>query len=59
MANGCTNISPYINVAISPDETPTVLALGETTFCEGGSVNINLKLCKFICMEQWRNNTIN
>ena len=39
-ANGCTNISPYINVALSPDETPTVLTVGETTFCQGGSVTL-------------------
>ncbi len=38
--NGCTNISPYINVAINPDETPTVLTLGETTFCQGGSLTL-------------------
>lgn len=38
--NGCTNISPYVAVQISPDETPTVLTTGETTFCEGGSVTL-------------------
>jgi hypothetical protein len=38
--NGCTNISPYVAVEISPDETPTVLSTGETTFCEGGSVTL-------------------
>jgi hypothetical protein len=27
-------------VEISPDETPTVLAVGETTFCQGGSVTL-------------------
>jgi hypothetical protein len=38
--NGCTNISPTINVTFSPDETPTVLAVGETTFCQGSSVTL-------------------
>ena len=38
--NGCSNISPYVAVAISPDETPSVLTVGETTFCAGGSVTL-------------------
>jgi hypothetical protein len=38
--NGCSNISPYVAVQISPDETPTVLTVGETTFCAGGSVTL-------------------
>lgn len=38
--NGCTNISPYVTLQISPDETPTILTVGETTFCDGGSVTL-------------------
>lgn len=38
--NGCTNISPYLMVEISPDETPVVLTSNETTFCQGGSVTL-------------------
>jgi len=38
--NGCNNISPYINVEVNPDETPIVLTVGETTFCDGGSVTL-------------------
>ena len=38
--NGCTNISPILNVAVNPDETPLILSVGETTFCQGGSVTL-------------------
>jgi hypothetical protein len=38
--NGCTNISPYLFVEVNPDETPLVLATGETTFCAGGAVTL-------------------
>ncbi len=33
-------IFPYLMVEVSPDETPSVLTVGETTFCQGGSVTL-------------------
>ena len=39
-ANGCTGISPTIEVVMNPDETPTVSATGDLVFCEGGSVTL-------------------
>jgi hypothetical protein len=38
--NGCSNISPSVNVQLNPDETPTVTASGQVTFCEGGTVTL-------------------
>jgi len=37
----CNNISPLIDVEVSPDETPSVSAAGELTFCAGGSVTLD------------------
>jgi hypothetical protein len=37
----CNNISPLIDVEVSPDETPSVSAAGELVFCEGGSVTLD------------------
>ncbi len=37
-AVGCYDISQVVTVTYNPDETPTTMALGSTTFCEGGSV---------------------
>lgn len=36
----CSATTPSINITFNPDETPTVTALGNTTFCDGGSVDI-------------------
>lgn len=35
---GCSSVSPIINVQVTPDQTPAIVAAGETKFCEGGSV---------------------
>lgn len=35
---GCSSISPIITVEVTPDETPTISALSDTVFCDGGSV---------------------
>lgn len=40
-ANGCQNISPNVFVEENPDETPILSVVGETEFCEGGSVSIS------------------
>jgi hypothetical protein len=37
----CASVSKTITVALSPDETPSIAASGETTFCNGGSVVIS------------------
>lgn len=37
----CSSISKTITVSLSPDETPSIAAIGETTFCNGGSVVIS------------------
>lgn len=34
----CTAISRTLNIELSPDETPAITAVGETTFCNGGEV---------------------
>ncbi len=39
--NGCTNTSPSVMVQVSPDETPSVTAAGQLTFCEGGTVTLS------------------
>ncbi len=36
--NACNSVSKTITVTLSPDETPAISAVGETTFCNGGSV---------------------
>ncbi|MBK7149953.1 MAG: VCBS repeat-containing protein [Bacteroidetes bacterium] len=36
--SGCSSISKMVQVMSQPDETPTVTASGNTTFCEGGNV---------------------
>lgn len=42
VSNGaCDNISPLIDVEVSPDETPSVSAAGELMFCQGGSVTLD------------------
>ena len=38
--DGCFSHSNFVKVVIEPDETPTLAAMGETVFCEGGSVVI-------------------
>lgn len=38
--NGCSNISPNIDLQQNPDETPTVSTAGDLTFCHGGSVDL-------------------
>lgn len=37
-AGNCTSVSPIIRVEVSPDETPTISAAGDLSFCHGGSV---------------------
>jgi len=37
-ANGCFDLSQVLSLEVDPDETPTIEALGSTSFCEGGSV---------------------
>jgi len=39
-ANGCSSISPSITLSINPVETPTIQAVGETTFCQGNSITL-------------------
>jgi hypothetical protein len=39
--NPCSVISRTITIIESPDETPTIEALGQTEFCSGGSVEIS------------------
>ncbi|MFM2285582.1 MAG: hypothetical protein RLZZ543_1079 [Bacteroidota bacterium] len=39
-SNACASVSRTISVSLSPDETPSIAAIGETTFCNGGSVTI-------------------
>lgn len=39
-ANGCSSISPSITLSINPVETPTIQAVGETTFCPGNSITL-------------------
>jgi hypothetical protein len=39
--NLCSVVSRTITIIESPDETPTIEALGQTEFCNGGSVEIS------------------
>jgi hypothetical protein len=39
-ANGCSSISPTITLAVDPIEIPTILAVGENTFCQGNSISL-------------------
>jgi hypothetical protein len=39
--NNCVTTSRTLNIEVSPDETPSIEALGETTFCNGGSVQLS------------------
>ena len=39
-SGNCSSVSPIVTVEVSPDETPTVTALGDLTFCAGGSVTL-------------------
>lgn len=36
--NGCFDQSQIVSITVDPDETPSIMALGPTDFCEGGSV---------------------
>lgn len=38
--NSCVSWSPTVKVLVDPNETPTVIASGPTTFCPGGSVTL-------------------
>ena len=40
-AAGCYDVSQVVTITVDPDETPTAMALGLTTFCEGGSVMLS------------------
>ncbi len=37
-ASGCSSISKMATILLQPDETPTIIAAGQTTFCEGVGV---------------------
>jgi hypothetical protein len=39
-ANNCTAVSPSVTVVVNNNPTPSVSALGATTFCQGGSVTL-------------------
>ena len=36
--SSCFGVSQAINVTVDPDETPSIEALGDTKFCQGGAV---------------------
>lgn len=36
--NNCPGVSPIVDISVSPDETPTITAMGQTEFCNGESV---------------------
>lgn len=38
--NNCSSTSATLTVIPSPDQTPVITALGETTFCNGGNVQV-------------------
>jgi hypothetical protein len=40
-SNGCFTTSAALDVAVAPDETPTVSTSGDLKFCEGGSVTLS------------------
>jgi len=37
---GCQGVSQLVEVVVNPDATPTIELIGETTFCEGGTVQL-------------------
>ena len=39
-ANGCSSVSPSITLSVNPIEIPTILAVGESTFCQGNSITL-------------------
>ena len=39
--NACSSISAIVNVLNTPDQTPTVSAGSDTTFCQGGAVTLS------------------
>ncbi len=41
-ANGCSGVSPSVNVTVNPiPAAPVITPSGATTFCQGGSVNLS------------------
>ncbi|MCG9910515.1 MAG: FG-GAP-like repeat-containing protein [Flavobacteriales bacterium] len=40
MSGACGAYSPIVTIEVSPDQTPTITAAGDTRFCEGGSVTL-------------------
>lgn len=48
----CFSVSQSIEIVVNPDETPSIEALGETTFCRGGSVVLNASAASSY---QWSN----
>ena len=38
--NGCAAVSNVVNIIAAPDETPSIEIVGDTEFCEGGSVEL-------------------
>ncbi|MBK6839121.1 MAG: CRTAC1 family protein [Bacteroidetes bacterium] len=38
--SACTDLSPTLEISLNPDETPTVSASGDLSFCAGGSVTL-------------------
>ena len=39
-SGNCFSYSPIVTIEVSPDQTPTIQALGDAKFCEGGSVTL-------------------
>lgn len=39
-ANGCSSVSPTITLAVDPIEIPAILAVGESTFCQGNAITL-------------------
>lgn len=39
--NNCTSYAPIVSVAVNPDETPTITASGDLTFCQGRTVTLS------------------
>lgn len=40
-SGSCSNTSALIDVHLNPDETPSIVATGDLTFCEGSSVQLS------------------
>lgn len=56
--NGCTNLSPYVDVIRNPSVPATVTASGALTFCTGASVTLTANLNATYNYEWYRNGTL-